>query len=196
VQQAAAQLADLEGQFNDLLDYPPCTKVELVEPPFPLLPIKCADEAADLAISVSPEVRMAEQDIAKAHAAVAAAKVDYLPNVVLFGGYAKQTGANYIQQDINFVGFSGSYTFLDWGKRKNTIRQRREFIALAELKVEQTRDEVARRPSSCSARWRKRATPSPLPWTWSRSAPKRTPRPQAWTSSTPRRSSWRPRWTW
>jgi outer membrane protein TolC len=142
LQQAAAQLADLEAQFNDLLDYPPCTKVELVEPPFPVLPIKCAEEAADVAISVSPEVHMAEQDVAKAHAVVAAAKVDYLPNVVLLGGYAKQTGANYIQQDINFVGLSGSYTFLDWGKRKNTIRERREFIALAELKVDQTRDEV------------------------------------------------------
>jgi outer membrane protein TolC len=142
LQQAETQLADLEAQLNDLLDLPPCTKVELIEPPFPLLPVKCADEAVDLALGASPEVRMAEQDVEKARAAVAAAKVDNLPNIAIVGGYGKQTFASYIQQDINYVGITGTYTFFEWGKKKYTVRERQQFIALAELKVDQARDDV------------------------------------------------------
>jgi outer membrane protein TolC len=142
LQQVDAQLADLQAQLNDLLDLPPCTKLELVEPPLPVIPVTCCDEAVNLAVGASPEVRAAEQDVVKARAAVAAAKVDYLPNVALVGGYAKQTFANYMQQDFNYVGLIGSYTFFSWGKRRNTVRERDQFVALAELKVEQTRDEV------------------------------------------------------
>jgi outer membrane protein TolC len=104
--------------------------------------VKCADEAVGLAVDASPEVRAAEQDILKARAAVAAAKVDYLPNIAVVGGFAKQTSMSYVQQDINYVGVVGSYTFFSWGKRRNTVREREQFVALAELKVEQTRDEI------------------------------------------------------
>jgi outer membrane protein TolC len=142
LQQVEAQLADLEAQLNDLLNLPSCTKVELLEPPMPVLPVRCADEAAGLAVSASPEVRQAEQDVLKARAGVAAAKADYLPNVAVLGGYAKQTGASYIQQDINFVGVVGSYTFFEWGKRRSTVREREQFVSLAQLKVEQTQDEI------------------------------------------------------
>jgi outer membrane protein TolC len=85
---------------------------------------------------------MAEQDVRKAHAAVKAAKVDYLPNVAIVGGYAKQTAASYIQQDIDYIGVTGSYTFFEWGKKKYTVREREKVVALAEMKLEQTQDEV------------------------------------------------------
>ena len=52
-------------------------------------------------------------------------KVDWLPNVAIVGGYANQTGADYIQPNIGYVGVMGSYTFVDWGKRRNTIHGRR-----------------------------------------------------------------------
>jgi outer membrane protein TolC len=142
LQAVEAQLADLEAQLNDLLDLPPCTKLELVEPPLPALPVKCAEEAVELALGASPEVRSSEQDVVKAHAGVAAAKVDYLPNIAVVGGFAKQTGMSYVQQDINYVGVTGSYTFFEWGKKKYTVREREKFVTLAGLKLEQTRDEV------------------------------------------------------
>jgi outer membrane protein TolC len=142
LQQAETQLADLEAQLNDLLDLPPCTRVELIEPPFPLLPVKCTDEAVDLALGASPEVRMAEQDVEKARAAVAAAKVDYLPSIAIIGGYGANAAVPAIQQDINYVGLTGSYTFFEWHKKKYTLRERQQFIALAELKVDQARDDV------------------------------------------------------
>jgi outer membrane protein TolC len=36
----------------------------------------------------------------------------------------------------------GTYTFVDWGKRRNTIRERDQFVAMATLKVRQTQDTV------------------------------------------------------
>jgi outer membrane protein TolC len=36
----------------------------------------------------------------------------------------------------------GTYTFVDWGKRRNTIRERDELVAMATLKAQQTQDTV------------------------------------------------------
>jgi outer membrane protein TolC len=136
------QIAGLQEQLAILLDLPTCTQFELVEPPFPVPPVKCGDEAVALALASSPEVREAEHTIAKAHAAVHAAKLDYVPSIALMGGYLNQTAANYIQPNVSYVGVVGSYTFVDWGKRKNTIRERDELVVMATLKLEQTQDTV------------------------------------------------------
>src|SRR5262249_29876043 len=77
-----------------------------------------------------------------ARAGVTAAKVDWLPNVAIVGGYANQSFADYIQPNIGYVGVQGSYTFLDWGKRRNTIRRAENLVARANLKVPTTQDEV------------------------------------------------------
>jgi outer membrane protein len=142
LQEASNQMADLQEQLAILLDLPTCTQFELVEPPLPVAPVKCADEAVDLALANSPEIREAEQNIAKAEAAVKAAKLDYVPSVALVGGYSNQTAADYIQPNIGFVGVMGSYTFVDWGKRRFTIREREQLIGMATLKVQQTQDDV------------------------------------------------------
>ena len=142
LQKVEAQLADLQEQMNLLLDQPPCTKLELVEPPFPIATVQCGDEAVSLALACSPDIREAEQNVVKAKAGLAANKVDYLPNIAIVGGYANQTGASYVQQDIGYLGVTGSYTFVDWGKRRNTIRGSENLIALANLKVQTTEDDV------------------------------------------------------
>src|SRR5207253_5483617 len=123
-----------------LIDVPACTQFDLVEPPLPLAPVKCADEAVGLALANSPDIREAEQNIAKARAAVRAAKLDYVPSIAVVGGYSNQTAADYIQPNIGFVGVIGTYTFVDWGKRRNTIRERNELVAMATLKTQQTQD--------------------------------------------------------
>jgi outer membrane protein TolC len=136
------QVADLEAQLNALLDQPACTHLELVEPPFPLPPVTCGDEAADLAVSVSPEVHEAEQNVVKAHAAVCAAKVDYLPNVAVMGGYANQTLMDSIQPNFSYLGVTATWTLWAWGKRKHTVNERDTLVSMASLKVQQTQDEV------------------------------------------------------
>jgi outer membrane protein TolC len=137
------QIAELREQLDILADLPGCEKLELAEPPLPVPSVTCCDEAVSLALAASPELRAAEQDIAKAHAAVAAAKVDYLPNVLVFGGYINNNGMAVVtQQNIGYVGASVSYTFLDWGKRHAIVRERDNLVYMATLKVQQTSDEV------------------------------------------------------
>jgi outer membrane protein TolC len=142
MQEVDNQLADIEEQLRNLLDLPPCTRIELVSPALPEIGVTCGDEVAAAAVAASPEVKSAVQDIEKARAATAAAKVDYLPNIAMVGGYANQTQMDYVQPNFAYVGFVGSYTFIDWGKRRNTIRERENLIAMAQLKVRQTEDEV------------------------------------------------------
>jgi outer membrane protein TolC len=142
LQQADKQLHDLQEQLNALLDLPLCTVLELVEPPLPGLPVTCAEQAIDMALAGSPEVRQAQQTILKAQAALTAGKLDYVPSIAVIGGYANQTVADYIQPNIGYIGVLGSYTFVDWGKRRNVIRERRNLVTMASLKLAQTQDEI------------------------------------------------------
>src|SRR5262249_9112679 len=78
----------------------------------------------------------------KADAAVAAGRLDYVPSIAVVGGYLNQTGLSYVQQDIGYVGVFANYTFWDWGKRRNVIRERQSLRSAANLKLSQTEDEV------------------------------------------------------
>lgn len=142
LQQVDKQVADLQEQLNGLLDVPLCTTLELVEPQLPVPPFRCVEEVIALALAASPEIRKAQQTIAKAKAAVAAGKLDYVPSIAAFGGYLNQTAASYVQQDIGYFGVLGTYTFVDWGKRRNTVRQRKDMATMAGLQLQQTEDEV------------------------------------------------------
>ncbi len=151
LQELDGQIADLTGQLLLLVDLPPCTRVELVEPPLPSPPVPCADEAVRLALAASPEITEAEQTVCKAQAAVAAAKVDYLPNIALVGGYANNTLIDPVQQNIGYLGVVGTYTFVDWGKRRNTVRERQELVAMASVKLQQTRAAVEQKAAKTFA---------------------------------------------
>jgi outer membrane protein TolC len=142
LEDANKQLAGLEEQLNNLLDYPPCTKLELAEPAPPVLPFACVDEAIALAIASSPDVREARANIDKGRAAVAAGKLEFVPSILVTGGYLNQTAMSYVQQDSEYFGVVGSYTFFDGGKRRNTIRERETLTAMAVLKLQQTEDDV------------------------------------------------------
>jgi outer membrane protein TolC len=142
LQQVNKQIADLQEQLNGLLDLPLCTCLELVEPALPDVPFKCADEVIGLALAASPEIREAQHTLDKAHAALVAGKLDYVPSIALTGGYVNQTVQSYVQQDIGYIGVIGTYTFVDWGKRKNTIRERNDLVGMASLKLRQTEDTV------------------------------------------------------
>lgn len=140
--QAANQVADVEAQLRVLLDLPAEIKLEIVEPSLPAPNVNSADEAITLALAGSPEVCEAAQNIAKAQAAVQAAKVDYLPNVNVIGGYANVNGLPAIQQNVGYLGLMGSYTFYDWGKRNHTVCERETVVSMAQLQWQQTQDEV------------------------------------------------------
>src|SRR5262249_35492164 len=131
--EVSTQIAALQGQLAILLALPTCTQFDLVEPPLPLAPVKCADEAVGLALANNPDIREAEQNIEKARAAVRAAKLDYVPSINLVGGWTNQQAMDYVQPNIGYIGVMGTYTFSDGGKRRNTIRERNQLIGMATL---------------------------------------------------------------
>ncbi len=140
--QVEKQIADLQEQLNGLLDLPLCTILDLVEPSLPIPSFRCVDEVIGLALAASPEIRKAQQTIAKTQAAVAAGKLDYVPSIAAFGGYLNQQAMSYVQPNISYLGVLGTYTFVDWGKRRNTIRERNTLESMATIQLQQTEDEV------------------------------------------------------
>jgi outer membrane protein TolC len=142
LQQIQRQVADLQGQLNGLMDLPLDTTLELIEPTSPLLPYRRAEEVMDLALSTSPEMHEAHSNLLKVEAAVAAGKLDYVPSVAIVGGYVYQSGASYVQPNIGYAGVVATYTFVDWGKRKNVLRERQTLSHLVHVKLRQTEDEV------------------------------------------------------
>jgi outer membrane protein TolC len=140
--QVQGQVRDLNDQLDSLLDLPPCTVLEPVDPVPADLPVRCADDAVRMGLAHDPEVREAEQGVAKAHAALKIAKMAYLPDVNVVGGYANQTGASYIQPNIGYLGLTGTYTFWEWGKKRDQLRQRQTTVALAQQNLQVTIDKV------------------------------------------------------
>jgi outer membrane protein len=142
LQQVSKQAQDLQEQLNGLLDLPLCTVLELVEPALPVLPFRCADEVIALALAASPEIQEAQQTVLKGQAAVAAGKLDFLPSIGLTGGYVNQTGASYIQPNIGYIGAAGTWTLFNGGKKREVLLERKTLVAMANLKLQQTEDEV------------------------------------------------------
>jgi outer membrane protein TolC len=131
IAQTQKQIDELTATLIQLLNLPPCTCLELIEPALGPVPVACADEAAQLALVNNAQIREAEQSIAKAHAGLRAAKMEFLPDVNVLGGYVGQNATDTIQENFGFVGVMASYTFVDWGKRREVKRQREAQIALA-----------------------------------------------------------------
>jgi outer membrane protein TolC len=142
LEQVNKQIADAQEQLNGLLDLPLCTTLDLVEPPLPVLSYHCCDEVIGVALANSPEIREADATVQKARAALAAGRLDFVPSIAMTGGFVKQTAADYIQQDIGYVGVVGSYTFFSGGKRLAVIRERQDLVGMATLKLQQTADDV------------------------------------------------------
>lgn len=142
IQTVTSQRAALQEQLNALLDLPLCTELELTDLP-PLVPtITCADDAIGRALACNPEIFQAEQDIVKADAAIRAAKVDYLPDVNVFGGVVNQDGLNIMQHDVGYMALSVNYTLFAGGKRVHSVRQAETVLAMARQKALKTRDDV------------------------------------------------------
>jgi outer membrane protein TolC len=140
--QVKGQVEELNQQLDNVLDLPACTVLELVDPMPGDLPARCADDAAHLAVASSPEVRDAEAGILKAEAALKLARMDYLPDVTVLGGWANQTAASYIQPNIGYFGLTANYTFWGWGKKRDVTRQRETLVSLAQQNVAVARAKV------------------------------------------------------
>jgi outer membrane protein TolC len=146
LESADYQISGIQDQLRYLLDLPCDAVVEAQEPPFPSLAVTCIGDAAALAVAASPEVRQAEQDVVKAEAGLKASKLAYMPHIFVTGGYMNQQGIDVIQQNnIGFVGVAGTVSLFEGGKRRHSVLNSEAIVAMANLKLGQTRDDVAQK---------------------------------------------------
>jgi len=137
------QVQDCMTKLNDLLGLPLDTRLELdpgIETRFETLPkadyIKAAwDE--------NPEVRSAEEAVAKARAGVAAAKTAYIPDITVFARRSYQDGVPFLVRNFGTVGVNMSYTLWDFGKRRAEVRGRALQLAEAEENLERLKEKVS-----------------------------------------------------
>ncbi|MFL5327563.1 MAG: TolC family protein [Gemmataceae bacterium] len=139
---AEKQMAELTDLLNQLLGLPAGTCLELTEPVLPLPPVACCDDAALHALANNPQIREAEQNINKANAGFKAVRMEWLPDVNVVGAYVGQDAADYIQPNFTAVGVTGSYLFVDWGKRRMIKHQRETQRAMAQHNVDVVAESV------------------------------------------------------
>jgi hypothetical protein len=138
-----------------------------------------ADARSDIVNPPSlPATRLGKQpgdprsgkNVTRAHAAVAAVKADWLPNVAVVGGYANNNLLDVVQPNIGFVGVFGSYTFIDWGKRRNTIRERDQLAGMARWNSSKPGTTFGRRPCWPTGNMKRPSKRSSSLVNWPRSA--------------------------
>lgn len=140
---AEMKVKELTTSLNQTLGLPLETELELVAPSLPLEEISL-QEAVDKATAANPEVVEAEQTAVKARAAQKLSKLDYIPDVAVLGGYAYNNNAiPLLPRDFSFIGFMGSYTLFDFGKREHTVKERNAQVSAAEMAVQLTKQKVA-----------------------------------------------------
>ena len=103
---------------------------------------RAADQAISLALANNPAILQADWTAAKAEAGVKVAKVDWLPDVAVLGGYVNNDGINVIQHDIGYVALTANMPIFEGFKRIHAVREAESVVAMARMKACQTRDEV------------------------------------------------------
>ena len=126
-----------------MIGLPEDTELELVPPATDLRTVSLP-EATQKALVSNPEVIEAEQTAIKARAGHRLAKLDYVPEVAVIGGYAFNANLlPLLPRDFTFIGVMATYSIFDGGKREHTLKQRKAQVEMAELGVTLTKAKVA-----------------------------------------------------
>jgi outer membrane protein TolC len=136
------QIADLTIQLNDLLGLPLTTKLVLDPNVDVALDLPPREESLKTAVNDNPEIKEAVQALAKAQAAHAAAKAEYIPDVTAFARHSYQNGVPFVDRNFGTFGIHLSYDVFDAGKRRALIRERRDEISAAKENLQRVKDEV------------------------------------------------------
>lgn len=140
---AELQVQDYMTELNDLLGLPLDTGLELdpdVETSFETL---AKADYIKAAWDENPEIRAAEEAVAKARAGVAAAKTAYIPDITVYARHSYQDGVPFFVRNFGTFGVNMSYTLWDFGKRRAQVREHTTQLAEAEENRERLKEKVA-----------------------------------------------------
>ncbi len=139
---AELQVQDYMTELNDLLGLPLDTKLELdPEVATSFDPLTKADYIK-AAWDENPEIRAAEEAVAKARAGVATAKTAYIPDITAFARHSYQDGVPFLVRNFGTVGVNMSYTLWDFGKRRAEVREHATQLAEAEQNLEHLKEQI------------------------------------------------------
>jgi outer membrane protein TolC len=137
------QIEDSMAELNDLLGLPLDTKLELDSPVSADIEAFTKQEYVKEAWDENPQIRAAEETVAKTRAGVAAAKTAYIPDVTVFARYSYQDGVPFLVRNFGTFGVNLNYTLWDFGKRRATVREDTTQLAEAEENLDRLKDQVA-----------------------------------------------------
>jgi outer membrane protein TolC len=130
-------------ELNDLLGLSLDTKLELDSDVTTNFEILTKAEYVKAAWEENPEIRSAEEAVAKARAGVAAAKTAYIPDITAFARHSYQDGVPFFVRNFGTVGVNMSYTLWDFGKRRASVRERAAQLGEAEQNLEHLKEQIA-----------------------------------------------------
>jgi outer membrane protein TolC len=152
---ASDKVTELNNSLISLTGLPEEARLELIPPPPVVIEADSSSQKPQQpqkpqlpqkprpVIALNPEIVEAEETVVKAKAARRLAKLDYVPDAVITGGYMFQTGIPLLPDDFSWIGVIATWTIFDFGKRERTIKERGAQVSMAKANLEMVRAKVA-----------------------------------------------------
>lgn len=132
---AQNQIADYSGSLVDLLGLPVDTELTVREERDSSEPLASQEEYAKSAIVANAQILSAKATVSKARGGVAAAQDEFIPEVGVFFQHTYQNGVPFLPHNNDTFGMKMTWNIFDWGKRKDTIKERQFQLQQAEENV-------------------------------------------------------------
>jgi outer membrane protein TolC len=139
----------LTDSLTDLTGLPEGARLELIPPPPVVIDTDSSPQQPQKpqkprpVIAYNPEIVEAEEAVVKAKAAHRLAKLEYVPDAVITGGYMFQTGIPVLPDDFSWIGVIATWTIFDFFKRERTIKERGAQVTMAKANLEMVRAKTA-----------------------------------------------------
>jgi len=155
---ASDKVTELTDSLTDLTGLPEGARLELVPPPPVVIESDSSPQQPQQpqkpqqagppqkprpVIAYNPEIVEAEEAVVKAKAAHRLAKLEYVPDAVITGGYMFQTGIPALPDDFSWIGVIATWTIFDFFKRERTVKERNAQVTMAKANLEMVRAKVA-----------------------------------------------------
>jgi outer membrane protein TolC len=143
---ASDKVTELTNSLTDLTGLPEDARLELIPPPPVVIETDSSPQQPQKprpVIAYNPEIVEAEETVVKAKAAHRLAKLEYVPDAIITGGYMFQTGIPILPDDFSWIGVIATWTIFDFFKRERTIKERGAQVSMAKANLEMVRAKVA-----------------------------------------------------
>jgi outer membrane protein TolC len=146
---ASDKVTELTNSLTGLTGIPEGARLELIPPPPVVIEADSSSQKPQQpqkprpVIALNPEIVEAEETVVKAKAAHRLAKLEYVPDAVITGGYMFQTGIPALPDDFSWIGVIATWTIFDFFKRERTIKERDAQVSMAKANLEMVQAKVA-----------------------------------------------------